>query len=124
MEVCNRNFPDIPPVSFCLDVLAVLEPYYKLAQSIKPTELAKTHDDFADMVDRAKRFLSDNDRCWKDFTYRTVISLASFLKKQVTASGFREVVWHGAEKAFARRHTDQNFSCDDGTVEVLLDVVA
>ena len=125
VEVCDRNFPDIPPVSFCLEVLAVLEPYYKLAQFIKPTELAKTYDDFADMVDRAERFLSDNNRCWNDFTYRTVLSLASFLKKNATASGLKEVVLYGAEKAFARRrHTDQNFSLDDGTVEVLLDVVA
>jgi len=99
--VCDRDFPESPPMSFNLDVLAVLEPYYKLAQSIKPTELAKSHLDFADMVDRAQRFLSTNDRSWNEFAYRTVLSLASFLKKQATASGFKEVIVHGAAKAFA-----------------------
>ena len=99
--VCNRDFPEIPPMSFNLDVLAVLEPYYKLSQFIKPTELAKLHLDFADMVDRTERFLSTNDRSWNGFVYRTVLSLASFLKKQATASGFKEVIVHGAAKAFA-----------------------
>jgi hypothetical protein len=54
----NRDFPEQPPVSFNLDIAGVLEPYYKLAQFIKPTELAKDYEDFAFMVDRAKRFLS------------------------------------------------------------------
>ena len=100
-EVCNRGFPESSPMSFNLDVLAVLEPYYKLSQFIKPTELAKSYLDFTDMVDRARRFLSTNDRSWNEFTYRTVLSLASFLKKQSTASGFKEVIVHGAAKAFA-----------------------
>jgi hypothetical protein len=99
-QVCNRDFPEQPPVSFNLDIAGVLEPYYKLAQFIKPTELAKDYEDFAFMVDRAKRFLSTPDRNWNEFVFRTVLSLASFLKKQTTATGMKEVVLNGAVKAF------------------------
>jgi hypothetical protein len=99
-QVCNRDFPELHPVSFNLDTAGVLEPYYKLAQFIKPTELAKDYEDFAFMVDRAKRFLSTPDRNWNEFVFRTVLSLASFLKKQTTATGMKEVVLNGAIKAF------------------------
>jgi hypothetical protein len=99
-QVCNRDFPELHPVSFNLDIAGVLEPYYKLAQFIKPTELAKDYEDFAFMVDRAKRFLSTPDRNWNEFVFRTVLSLASFLKKQTTATGMKEVVLNGAVKAF------------------------
>jgi len=99
-QVCNRDFPELHPVSFNLDIAGVLEPYYKLAQFIKPTELAKDYEDFAFMVDRAKRFLSTPNRNWNAFVFRTVLSLASFLKKQTTATGMKEVVLNGAIKAF------------------------
>ena len=99
-QVCNRDFPELHPVSFNLDIAGVLEPYYKLAQFIKPTELAKDYEDFAFMVDRAKRFLSTPDRNWNEFVFRTILSLASFLKKQTTATGMKEVVLNGAIKAF------------------------
>ena len=99
-QVCNRDFPELHPVSFNLDIAGVLEPYYKLAQFIKPTELAKDYEDFAFMVDRAKRFLSTPNRNWNAFVFRTVLSLASFLKKQTTATGKKEVVLNGAIKAF------------------------
>jgi hypothetical protein len=99
-QVCNRDFPELHPVSFNLDIAGVLEPYYKLAQFIKPTELAEDYEDFAFMVDRAKRFLSTPNRNWNEFVFRTVLSLASFLKKQTTATGMKEVVLNGAVKAF------------------------
>jgi hypothetical protein len=99
-QVCNRDFPEMHPVSFNLDVAGVLEPYYKLAQFIKPTELAKDYEDFAFMFDRAKRFLRTPNRNWNAFVFRTVLSLASFLKKQTTATGMKEVVLNGAIKAF------------------------
>jgi hypothetical protein len=99
-QVCNRDFPELHPVSFNLDIAGVLEPYYKLAQFIKPTELAKDYEDFAFMVDRARRFLSTPNRNWNEFVFRTVLSLASFLKKQTTATGMKEVVLNGAIKAF------------------------
>jgi hypothetical protein len=99
-QVCNRDFPELHPVSFNLDIAGVLEPYYKLAQFIKPTELAEDYEDFAFMVDRAKKFLSTSNRNWNGFVLRTVLSLASFLKKQTTATGMKEVVLNGAIKAF------------------------
>jgi hypothetical protein len=99
-QVCNRDFPELHPVSFNLDIAGVLEPYYKLAQFIKPTELAKDYEDFAFMVDRAKRFLSTPNRNWSKFVSQTVLSLASFLKKRTTAKGMKEVVLNGAVKAF------------------------
>jgi hypothetical protein len=99
-QVCNRDFPELHPVSFNLDIAGVLEPYYKLAQFIKPTELAKDYEDFAFMVGRAKRFLSTSNRNWNKFVFQTVLSLASFLKKQTTAKGMKEVVLNGAVKAF------------------------
>jgi hypothetical protein len=99
-QVCNREFPELHPVSFKLDIAGVLEPYYKLSQFIKPTELAEDYEDFAFMVDRAKRFLSTPNRNWNEFVFRTVLSLASFLKKQTTATGMKEVVLNGAVKAF------------------------
>jgi hypothetical protein len=99
-QVCERDFPEQPPVSFNLGVAGVLEPYYKLAQFIKPTELAQIHDDFAFMIARAERFLSTPNRCWREFVGRTVFSLASFLQKQTTATGMKEVVLNGAVKAF------------------------
>jgi len=125
-EVCNRNFPEQPPISFSREVIAVLEPFYKLAQFIKPSELAERHFEFELLVERAEKFMRSFKPRWSDFSYRAVLSLASFLKSVSTNSGFKEVVLHGAEKVFQREGRDcfEDDSGDDGSVAVFLDVAA